>query len=158
METKRITEWRLILSCLALTPDFGGGDVRSLFKRLGSACDILGPFTFTKLERIRKRSDFQTVYRVGRKFSSYHFIVLAKTNRSNITRIGISISKRVGSSIYRNYLKRRIREAFRLNKELFKGHALDLVVIVRNGSSRLDSQEILHELQTVFKVVSSSSY
>jgi ribonuclease P protein component len=127
-------------------------------KRLGSARDVLGPFTLTKIERIRKRSDFQTIYRHGRKFSSYHFIVLAKTNSSNITRIGISISKRVGAAVYRNYLKRRIREAFRLNKGLFKGNALDLVVIVRKGSSRLDSQEILHELQTVFKVISSHSY
>lgn len=129
-----------------------------LLKRLGSSRDILGPFTLTKPERIRKRSDFQAIYRLGRKFSSYHFVVLARTNSANIARIGISISKRVGSAVYRNYLKRRIREAFRLNKELFKGNALDLVVIVRKGSSRLDSQEILHELQTVFKVVSSSSY
>ncbi|MBW2644778.1 MAG: ribonuclease P protein component [Deltaproteobacteria bacterium] len=118
----------------------------------------MGTFTLTRSERIRKSTDFQTVYRTGRKFNSYHFVVLTRKNNLNVTRIGISVSKRVGSAVYRNYLKRRIREAFRLSKKLFKDHTLDLVVIVRKGSSRLRSQEMLHELQTIFKVVSSISY
>ena len=139
-------------------PTSHGGEKKSLLKRLTSARDILGAFTLKKHEKIRKRSDFQTIYRVGNKFDSYHFIVLTRKNSLKITRIGISISKRVGPAVYRNYLKRRIREVFRLNKELFKDNALDLVVIARKSSSRLRSQEILHELQTVFKVISSGSY
>jgi len=127
-------------------------------RRLEFAQHILRAFALTRSERIRKRSDFQAAYRLGRRFNSRHFVVIARITGLNHTRIGLSVSKKTGSAVYRNFLKRRIRETFRTNKKLFCDHAFDLVIITKKGFTRLCSQEIFHELQQVLKTLSSVSY
>ncbi len=49
------------------------------------------------------------------------------------TRLGISVSKKVGNSVIRHRIKRLIKEAFRLNQQhLKKGY--DIVVIARQNA------------------------
>jgi ribonuclease P protein component len=46
------------------------------------------------------------------------------------SRLGLSVGKRVGNAVRRNYIKRRLREAFRTQKsELPKG--LDIICVAR---------------------------
>jgi hypothetical protein len=63
-------------------------------RRLEFAQHILRAFALTRSERIRKRSDFQAAYRLGRRFNSRHFVVIARINGLNHTRIGLSVSKK----------------------------------------------------------------
>ncbi len=95
-----------------------------------------------------KRSDFVNLNRSGKRLETKHFVVLLKPNQVGITRLGVTVSKKVGNSVIRNRVKRIVREFFRLNKHLLpQGH--DMVIIARPGAARLDFWKVKEELGEV---------
>ena len=93
----------------------------------------MGSFTFQKEERIVKRADFINLKLHGRRYYTKNFVVILKKNKGDITRLGISVSKRVGGSVKRNRIKRVIREFFRHNKkQIPKGYDI-MIAALREG-------------------------
>ena len=87
-------------------------------------------FGFPKAIRLLKRRQFVSIQRRSSRFVTDHFIVYARTSRSNVTQLGVTVSRKVGRAHLRNRMKRWLREAFRLNyAELPQG--LQFVVVVR---------------------------
>jgi ribonuclease P protein component len=87
----------------------------------------------TPLERIRRKSDFAAIYREGGRFRGRHFTVVFLRNGLGHPRLAVVASRKVGSAVVRNRVKRRFRELFRRNKDLI-GEPLDLIVIARPES------------------------
>ncbi len=73
-------------------------------------------FRFQKHHRIRLQADFDRVFKTGEVVSDATLVIHACRNELGYSRLGLSISKRVGSAPVRNQWKRWIREAFRLNR------------------------------------------
>jgi len=71
---------------------------------------------FTRAERIRRRGEFQRVYRHGLKLQGRYATVFMLPNNLGCGRLGIAATKRLGGSVRRNRAKRLIREVFRQNK------------------------------------------
>ena len=97
------------------------------------------------VERLRKRAQFLRTQRKGRRRSGAHFIVYARANDLDWTRLGVTASKRVGKANVRNWWKRRIREIFRRNKEQFP-IGYDLVVIVDSEADQAPYSVLEDEL------------
>lgn len=57
------------------------------------------------------------------------------------SRIGISVSKKVGNSVVRHHVTRLIRESFRLHRERL-GSGLDIVVVARAAAKDSDYKKI----------------
>lgn len=88
-------------------------------------------------EVLRKNTQFQNVYKKGKSFANKYLVMYCLENGSDITRIGISVSKKVGNSIVRHRLTRLIREACRLNYgDISKGK--DIVIISRSAHKDKD--------------------
>lgn len=105
-----------------------------------------------KEERIRKNSEFRTVYRKGKSFSNSLLVLYVYKNYKdiNIDRIGISVSKKVGKSVIRSRVKRLINESYRLNcKTLKKGY--DFVFIARSACKNKSYIEVESSLINLFK-------
>ena len=88
-------------------------------------------FKFTKAQHLRSKSDFERVYALKCKAADGVLLIFAARNAVNLTRIGLSVSKKHGGAIVRNRLKRLLREAFRLNRDKIPP-GLDLIAIPLN--------------------------
>ena len=62
-----------------------------------------------------RRSEYEAVYRDGKRRSSGQFIVFYRANGLEHSRFGISVKKALGGAVVRNRIRRRIREILRLN-------------------------------------------
>jgi ribonuclease P protein component len=107
---------------------------------------------FPRASRLRRSREFQRVARLGQRMTTEHFVVLLARRESETAagrpRLGITVSRRVGSAVARNRVKRRVREWFRRSQSLL-GPCVDLVVIARQGAARLAAREISQELSEV---------
>lgn len=104
---------------------------------------------FPRAARIRRRREFLTLGRSGKRYQARHFVVLVEPRQGD-SRLGVTVSRKVGGSVARNLVKRRVREAFRRHPQrLLANH--DLVVIARNGAPSISVHDLTHELETALK-------
>ncbi len=90
---------------------------------------------------IKKNSEFQQVYRNGKSYANKLLIMYISRSERPETRIGISVSKKVGNSVVRHHLVRLVRESFRLHKDEIET-GLDIVVVARQMAKEADFKKI----------------
>jgi ribonuclease P protein component len=88
-------------------------------------------FGFRKAEHLRRPSDFRRVYERRRSASDAWILVYACENGLTHSRLGLSVSRKMGPATHRNRLRRLYREAFRLTRQELPA-GLDLIVIPRS--------------------------
>jgi ribonuclease P protein component len=76
---------------------------------------LLKPFAFPKTARILKRYEFVEFYSLGKAVHSSGFVLVYKRGQTGRSRIGITVSRKVGNAVVRNRIKRRTREYYRLH-------------------------------------------
>ena len=103
-------------------------------------------FAFGPERRIKRRADFLRVQSVGQRATSAHFVLLvaARDARVSCARLGLVVTKKVGSSPERNRIKRVCRECFRTWPD-FVPDGVDLVVIARAGAASLGLADVRKE-------------
>ena len=90
---------------------------------------------------IKKNKDFQKVYRTGKSYADRLLVMYVVKGEGTDTRIGISVSKKVGNSIVRHRVTRLLRESFRLNQNRVKT-GLDIVVVARAAAKESEFKNI----------------
>ena len=109
-------------------------------------------FCLPKTERLRKRAQFLTLSKQGKKVYTDCFIAIVHDSTAQNNRLGITVSKKVGNAVRRNRIKRIIREYFRHHKESITG-PIDINIIARKGLTTLSNQQILEKLDKLFKKI-----
>ncbi len=71
--------------------------------------------TINSIKMIKKDSDYRKVYRIKNSISNKSLVMFTLKNNLNETRVGISVSKKIGKAVVRNKVRRRIKEAYRIN-------------------------------------------
>lgn len=108
--------------------------------------------TFPRTHRLLRRSEFMRVQQQGRRVHLGHFVMLVLRGRAPVTRLGVTVGRRVGNAVQRNRVKRVVREVFRRNRELFPRDC-DVVLVARVGADRLDYAAVIGELERAQKAV-----
>jgi ribonuclease P protein component len=111
--------------------------------------DLSGRRTFSKASRILKRSEFIRLSENNRKVQNQHFVALFSRSDTGQTRLGITVTKRVGNAVARNQMKRYVREFFRQNLHTVEC-GTDINIIVKKKASNISSIEAYRSLQTIF--------
>lgn len=101
---------------------------------------------FSKMQRLRKRGEYLDVRRYGHKRHCGAFIVIFKKTDGGPTRLGLTVSRKVGGAVQRNRVKRLVREFFRVNYKRI-GPGLNISVIAKRGSASLSYTEVCLQLQ-----------
>ena len=107
------------------------------------------PRSLPKACLIRQKSEFDTVYRHGKRVHGKHFSLILLPNNTTHNRLGISIHGQLKGAAKRNRIKRIIREFFRLNKDFLQEQSsgkgelpyMDVVITVRQGFDLKTPQE-----------------
>ena len=104
--------------------------------------------SFAAADRLHRSAEFIRLQRAGVRFQSPHFVVYAGNldDEPARSRLGVTVSRRVGIAVARNRVKRRVREIFRrvIRDNLPAGTSI--VVIARAGAATLASPAINNEL------------
>ena len=92
-------------------------------------------------EKIKQNRDFRKIYGRGRNFVHPAFVTYAMKNGSDKTRLGITVSKKLGGAVLRNRAKRLITAAFRECLPSLKS-GYDFVFVARSRIFLLKSTDI----------------
>jgi len=111
--------------------------------------------TFPKSSRLRKRADFVVLSNSTNKHTVKGFLVIWNLNSYGIARLGITATKKTGSAVGRNKIKRRIREVFRHRRLSLP--AVDINIVVRRDASVMDFQSFEIELEKAFRRIGAST-
>lgn len=83
---------------------------------------------FRPAEHVRKRADFELIYKTGFKRSGRLMTMFTRERETGPSRLGIAATRKMGAAVERNRAKRLVRELFRHNKPIA---AIDVVVVPR---------------------------
>jgi len=94
-------------------------------------------------QRLRRSRDFGAVQRRGRAYSAGPLVLRTLPNERPVSRAGFVVSKRVGTAVIRNRVKRRLRAAV---DSIGARPGYDLVVIARPEASQHDYRSLRQAL------------
>lgn len=101
---------------------------------------------------LRKKGDFKKAFEQGSKFSSKNLVVYSRRNGLATTRIGLSVSKKIGNAVVRNRIRRRFREVLRLclaDKRLL----YDFVLVARAAAADAEFDDIKKSVARCFAIL-----
>jgi ribonuclease P protein component len=110
-------------------------------------------FLFIKADRILKHSEFVRLSKLGKKIHDRYFIAVFSRGRFERTRLGITVTKKIGDARTRNRIKRLVREYFRLNKQNIAG-SWDINIIAKKEAANLSSDQAFSSMQSIFDQIS----
>ena len=103
--------------------------------------------SYSKQNRIPNRLDFKKTMSTGFVLKKKGFSIFFAKSKNHTPRLGISVAKRnVKKSVQRSFLKRLVRESFRLHKRSLLG--LDVVVLVKREFA---DSKLFFELNSIFE-------
>ena len=97
-----------------------------------------------KAARIRRRREFLRLQREGRRRHTAHLVLIHEPNSGPTSRLGVTVSKRIGNAVVRNRVKRLLREAFRHHRAKVQP-TTDLVIIAKPGAETLTYAQVATE-------------
>lgn len=104
---------------------------------------------FPRLSHLRTATDFQKVWKMGKRVSVPLVIMVSCENQLGYSRLGISIPKKnIRLAVDRNRLKRLARETFRLHQNKLSNR--DIVIVAYKGAETLAPKEQYKRFNTLW--------
>jgi ribonuclease P protein component len=107
---------------------------------------------FPKTRRILKRPEFIRLGEIGKRRVGRYFILVYGPSGHLQSRLGITVTKKIGNAAARNRLKRVCREFFRTHQNQLAA-AYDIHVIARNAAARAAPKELVSNLEKLFSQI-----
>jgi len=129
------------------------------------------PQGFPATLRLKKRREFLFVQGKGKKIHLRNFLVFVSRRRQSRTsvpipealaeqpptRIGITVTRKIGNAVARNRIKRLVREGFRRRRRDF-APGLDIVWVAKRGASAIHYSDVVAEIDDLLRRVGAGVY
>ena len=102
--------------------------------------------TLPRKRMLKRRSDFQKVYRVGRSYANRYFVLYVFVRKDEEAarmkgRIGFAAGKKLGCAVVRNRVKRLLRETYRQHQDAIRDDVA-LLMVGRRGAVEASGTEV----------------
>ena len=104
-----------------------------------------------KIYRLRSNMEFRKVYSGGKNYWNRNLVLYVKKNNVGNTRVGYSITKKIGNSVTRNKIRRRMKEIYRLNFHNIKSD-YDLIFIPKKNTVDISYKELESAMLHILKL------
>ncbi len=102
-----------------------------------------------KENRLKKKKEFNYIYRKGKVFYTKFFKLYVVSTKSKFCKVGFSINNKIGNSVVRHKLKRRLSEI--VKDLIFSLQIKNYVLVAVKGVELLDFEQLTIQVEQIFK-------
>jgi ribonuclease P protein component len=114
------------------------------------------PARFPRSVRLLRHADFERVYKQGRRHFASHMTVFYLRREEGVSlRVGFTVGRVLGDAVQRNRMKRRLREAVRL-QGLTTRMPVDVVINPKKSLLTAEFETIKSEVVRALEVIQKS--
>ena len=107
-----------------------------------------------KDEVVKKTREFDQIIKKGQYQKNNEFVIYYIDNEKESDRFGISVSKKIGNAVIRNYYKRVIRNICDKNKNLYSKRK-DYIIIMRKGLTTVNFNDACDSMNDLLKKINN---
>lgn len=100
---------------------------------------------------LRKKSDFNAIYKNGKSVGDRYVVLFYRKNNLPYNRTGFLASKKVGNSVKRNRARRLMKESYRKLCTKLPAAGYDLIIIARHTISGKKCAEVEKSLASALR-------
>ena len=116
----------------------------------------LARFGHGRALRLRRSEDFRRVQGKGRRLRAGHLLALWLPGTGETSRVGLTVSKKVGNSVVRNRVKRWLREGVRHERHRLPGR-VDVVLIAHPEAATAGLRALVSDVIAIFDAAAQQS-
>ena len=107
-----------------------------------------------KEEVVKNNRDFDYIIKKGQCKKNNEFVIYYIDNDKEYNRFGISVSKKIGNAVTRNYYKRVIRNICDKSKNLYS-NSKDYIIIMRKGLTVRSFNDACESMNDLLKKINN---
>lgn len=107
-----------------------------------------------KEEVVKSNRQFDYIIKNGQTKKNNEYVIYYIDNDKEYNRFGISVSKKIGNAVIRNYYKRVIRNICDKNKNLYSNRK-DYIIIMRKGLMALKFEDACQSMNDLLKKINN---
>lgn len=107
-----------------------------------------------KEEVVKNNREFDYIIKNGKYRKNNEYVIYYIENNKEYNRFGISVSKKIGNAVTRNYYKRVIRNICDKSKNLYS-NSKDYIIIMRKGLTLLSFEEAYQSINDLLKKINN---
>lgn len=104
-----------------------------------------------KVYRLRNNMEFKKVYSGGKNYWNRNLVLYVRKNNMEHSRVGYSITKKIGNSVVRNKVRRRMKEIYRLEFNNIKA-GYDIIIIPKKNIVDISYRDLESAMLHILKL------